>query len=130
MEASARIADFEHFWPFYVSQHRRPGTRALHFAGSTIALALIAIFAVTGRPALLAWALVAGYGFAWIGHYFIEKNRPATFQYPLWSLAGDMKMYALMWRGRMAVEVDRLTRMPDTSDASTVVDAPPPARRS
>jgi len=83
MEADSRIPDFERFWPFYVSQHGRPGTRALHFAGLTLALLLIVTSLAAGRPSLLLWALLAGYGFAWVGHFFIEKNRPATFQYPL-----------------------------------------------
>jgi hypothetical protein len=108
MDADPRIPDFGEFWPFYVSQHRRPGTRALHFAGLTIAFTLIATSAATGRAFLLMWALLAGYGFAWVGHFFIEKNRPATFQYPLWSLAGDLKMYALMWQGRMSEEAERV----------------------
>ena len=112
METHARIADFESFWPFYVSQHRRRGTRALHFLGTTLALLLIGTAAAAGRPVLYAWAIFAGYFFAWIGHFFIEKNRPATFQYPLWSLAGDFKMYGLMWRGRMEAEVERLTAHP------------------
>lgn len=108
MERAARIPDFESFWPFYVSQHRRRGTRALHFIGTTLALLFAAAAAGTGRPYLLLWALFSGYFFAWIGHFFIEKNRPATFQYPLWSLAGDFKMYSLMWRGRMGEQVSRL----------------------
>ena len=105
MERLARIADFETFWPFYLSQHRKPGTRALHFIGTTLSLLLLAAAALTGRLYFILWAVVAGYLFAWIGHFFIEKNRPATFQYPLWSLAGDFKMYALMWRGRMTEEL-------------------------
>jgi hypothetical protein len=104
------IDDFEGFWPFYVGQHSRPGTRALHFLGTTLALALLLGAIVFARPYLVAWALVCGYGFAWVGHYFIEKNRPATFQYPLWSLRGDFRMYALMWRGRMGAEVELCRR--------------------
>jgi len=88
MAPDGRILDFEQFWPFYVSQHSRSGTRALHFGGTTFAL-LLALSAVVGsRPFLWPWALVAGYGFASIGHVFIEKNRPATFTHPLWSFMG------------------------------------------
>lgn len=104
---TARIADFERFWPFYVSQHSRSGTRALHFAGTTLSLLLLAASLATLRPFLLVWAILAGYSFAWIGHFFVEKNRPATFQYPLWSLRGDFRMYGLMWRGRMSAEAER-----------------------
>jgi hypothetical protein len=104
----SKIPDFESFWPFYVAQHSRPGTRALHFAGTTLALLFLAAGAATLRPYLLAWALFSGYAFAWVGHFFVEKNRPATFQYPLWSLRGDFRMYAMMWRGRMGAEARRL----------------------
>jgi len=102
------IEDFGDFWPFYVGQHARRGTRALHFVGTTLALVLLLGAVVFARPDLLAWALVSGYAFAWVGHFFVEKNRPATFRYPLWSLRGDFRMYALMWRGRMSAEIDLL----------------------
>jgi len=102
------IEDFGDFWPFYVGQHSRRGTRALHFVGTTLALVLLLGAVVFARPDLLAWALVSGYAFAWVGHFFVEKNRPATFRYPLWSLRGDFRMYALMWRGRMSAEIELL----------------------
>ena len=102
------IRTFEDFWPFYVSQHRRHGTRVLHFIGTTLGLLFLGRALSTASPTYVLWALVAGYGFAWIGHYFIEKNRPATFTYPLWSFLGDVRMYGLMWRGKMTAEVERL----------------------
>jgi hypothetical protein len=111
MDPAGRLASYgslEEFWPFYVSQHRRRGTRALHFAGTTLGFVSLAPAIVTSRPLFVLWGLVAAYGLAWIGHFFIEKNRPATFQYPLWSFLGDMKMYALMWRGGMTAEAERL----------------------
>jgi len=96
-----RLRTFEEFWPFYVSQHRRPSTRALHFAGTTMVLgALLAAVALRSWWWLLA-APVLGYGPAWVGHFFFEKNRPATFTYPLWSLRGDNRMWRLMLLGRM-----------------------------
>jgi hypothetical protein len=97
---------YEEFWPFYVSQHMHPRTRALHFAGTALVLASLAA-AVLVSPAWLLMAPVAGYGFAWIGHFFVEKNRPATFTYPLWSLRGDFRMFRLMLVGRMEPEVRR-----------------------
>jgi hypothetical protein len=101
-----RLTTFEEFWPFYVSQHSRASTRALHFAGTTMVLGSLAAGVLVAPPyALLAFVL--GYGPAWIGHFFFEKNRPATFTYPLWSLRGDLRMYGLMLTGRMAPEVDR-----------------------
>jgi len=105
---SGRIPTFEEFWPFYVSQHSKYGTRLFHFIGTSLGLILFAAAVLTLRPFLVLWALVAAYGFAWIGHFFIEKNRPATFQYPLWSFLGDLKMYGLMWRGEMEAEAERL----------------------
>ena len=80
----------------------------MHFAGTTLGLlwAAGAAGGMGGRFYLVG--LVNAYGFAWIGHYFIEKNRPATFTYPLWSLLGDFRMYGLMWRGKMTAEVECL----------------------
>ena len=89
----ARITTFREFWPYYVREHAKPITRALHFIGSTFVLALVATALVTGRLWLLAAMPVVGYGFAWIGHFGFEKNRPATFRYPLYSLLGDWVMY-------------------------------------
>ena len=101
---------FADFWPFYLGEHSRPATRALHFAGTTLGLSLLVAGIVVGRPRLFLAALVAAYGLAWIGHFFVERNRPATFQHPWWSLAGDFKMYGLMWRGRLADELARIGR--------------------
>ena len=106
------IQSFEDFWPFYVSQHRRHGTRVLHFIGTTLALLLLGRAISSASPVWILWSLVAGYGFAWIGHFFVEKNRPATFAYPLWSFRGDVRMYGLMWRGKMTAEVERLGHSP------------------
>ena len=101
-----RFRTYEEFWPFYVAQHSRPGTRALHFLGTTLVLATL----LTGALLAPSWALLApvvGYGPAWIGHFFVERNRPATFTYPWWSLRGDFRMFFLMLSGRMGPEVER-----------------------
>jgi hypothetical protein len=101
-----RLASYEAFWPFYVSQHLDSTNRRLHFAGTT----LVIVSLVAGVFSSPAWALaapVAGYGFAWIGHFFFEKNKPATFTYPLWSLRGDFRMYRLTCLGRMGPEIAR-----------------------
>jgi hypothetical protein len=108
MSGERRIETFSEFWPFYLSQHRNPGTRALHLAGSGAGLLLTASAIARRRPAYLLYGLAAGYGLAWIGHFFIEKNRPATFRYPLWSLLGDWKMFALACRGRLGAEAERV----------------------
>jgi hypothetical protein len=99
---------FDEFWPHYVHAHRNPVNRALHYVGTTAALGTVATAAVTLNPSLLLLAPVAGYGPAWVGHFFFEKNKPATFSNPLWSLRGDFKMYVLALRGKMAAEVERV----------------------
>jgi hypothetical protein len=101
---------FAEFWPFYVREHSLPACRALHFIGSTLAIAVIVVAALYSPWLLLAVPLV-GYGFAWFGHFAIEKNRPASFRYPLWSLIADWKMWALMLTGRMRKEVEKVTRV-------------------
>jgi hypothetical protein len=101
-----RLESFEEFWPYYVAQHSRAATRRLHFAGTTMVLGALAA-AVLVSPWWALAAPVLGYGPAWFGHFFVEKNRPATFTYPLWSLRGDVRMYGLMLVGRMRPEVER-----------------------
>ena len=105
--AERELKTFAEFWPHYVREHSRPATRWLHAAGTLTGIALLIFFAATGRWLWLPLALVPGYGFAWAGHFFVEHNRPATFKHPLWSLAGDYKMVALMLVGRMGEEVAR-----------------------
>ena len=101
-----RLTSYEAFWPFYVSQHLDPTNRGLHFVGTSLVWACLAA-ALLVSPGWLVAAPVAGYGFAWVGHFFFERNRPATFTYPLWSLRGDFRMYRLMLLGRMAPELAR-----------------------
>jgi len=97
-----RYQSFAEFWPYYLNEHSKPATRALHAVGSLAAIAaLIALFAI-GRWWLFPLAFVPGYAFAWIGHFFVEKNRPATFTYPVWSFVGDWKMLALMLTGKLS----------------------------
>ena len=96
-----RYESFAEFWPFYVAEHSQPATRVLHLIGTTLGVALVVYFIATGRWWLILLALVPGYGFAWLAHFVVEKNRPATFKYPLWSLMGDYKMIGLMLTGRM-----------------------------
>ena len=96
-----RYQSFAEFWPFYVAEHSRPGTRVLHLLGTTLGVALVIYFIATGRWWLFLFGFIPGYGFAWLAHFLIEKNRPATFKYPLWSFMGDYKMIALMLTGKI-----------------------------
>ena len=102
------IETFDDFWPHYVHAHRNPVNRALHYVGTTAALGSVATAAHTLNPLWLLAAPVAGYAPAWVGHFDFEKNRPATFGHPLWSLRGDLKMYSLALRGKMGEEVVRV----------------------
>lgn len=99
---------FESFWPFYVQEHKHPLNRRLHFLGTSLALGCVANAALRRKPRWLLLAPLAGYFFAWIGHFLVEKNRPATFKYPLESLRGDFKMFGLMATGRMNDELQRV----------------------
>lgn len=101
MAIDKRYATFAEFYPFYLSEHANPTCRRLHFVGTTLAIACLVALVVTGNPWWLLAAPVAGYGFAFIGHFAFEKNRPATFTYPLYSLIGDGVMYRDMLTGRI-----------------------------
>lgn len=105
--AMASFDTYEQFWPFYLGEHRRRATRTLHFAGTGLGLALCAAAVVSGDWRLLLGGLVAGYGLAWLGHFLVERNRPATFRYPLWSLYSDFRMLALALTGRLAGELKK-----------------------
>ncbi len=98
---SKRFASFAEFYPFYLSEHSQRSTRRIHFVGSSLGLFLFLASLVTGSIGLFVLAMIAGYGFAWIGHFVFEKNRPATFQYPLWSLMGDGKMFWQILTGKI-----------------------------
>ncbi len=102
------ITSFETFWPFYLGEHSLASTRWWHFTGTSVALLNLVYAAVTLTPWYLLSALISGYAFAWVSHFFIEKNKPASFKYPLWSFAADWKMWALMLTGRITPELTRL----------------------
>jgi hypothetical protein len=92
---------FADFWPHYLGEHSKLANRVMHCLGSLIAIAFVLLAIAAGKWWLFPLAAVPGYAFAWAGHFFIEKNRPATFTHPLWSLRGDWKMLSLMLTGRL-----------------------------
>ena len=99
--SAQRYATFTDFYPFYLSEHSNRTCRRLHFAGTSIGLdCLVTAFATQNFWWLLA-GLVSGYAFAWVGHYFFEHNRPATFSYPFYSFLGDWVMWKDMLSGRI-----------------------------
>ena len=92
-KSTSRFSTFREFYPFYLSEHANPTCRRLHFIGSTLVL-LVAVVAIVERDARWLWlAPLAGYGFAWAGHFFFEQNRPATVSHPLYSFVGDWAMF-------------------------------------
>ena len=104
---------FSEFWPYYLGEHRSPLNRGLHYVGTSTALVTLATLVVHGRWWAPLVGLLIGYGFAWVGHFFIENNKPASFRYPLWSFLADIKMLRYKLTGRMAAEMTRLYGSPN-----------------
>lgn len=92
---------FADFFPYYLAEHANPTCRRLHYVGTVFATSLFLYALLTGTWWMIILYPVVGYGFAWTGHFFFEKNRPATFDYPRWSLLGDYKMLWLAATGRL-----------------------------
>jgi hypothetical protein len=102
-----RYQTLEEFWPYYVREHSNPLTRELHFIGNTNLFLWLLLALLRRSPKLGVFAVASSYAVAWIGHFFVEQNRPATFRYPIWSAICDMVMYVKMWRGEMDAEVEK-----------------------
>jgi hypothetical protein len=110
--ANAEKMTFAEFWPYYLAEHSRPVTRALHLLATLAWMALLAAAIVARTWWLLLLMPVAAYGLAWFSHFFLERNRPATFKHPLYSLLADHKMALYMVSGRMGAELARLSIKP------------------
>jgi hypothetical protein len=115
---SERMTTYAEFWSYYLREHGHPGSRALHYLGSVCGLASLAA-AVLVSPWFLLVGLVVGYGPAWIGHFVVEKNKPATFGHPFWSLISDYRMFGLALVGRLRPELKRAKLGPEISQQLT-----------
>jgi hypothetical protein len=113
------ITNYREFWDFYVREHSKPATRILHFVGTSLGLILLAWFVWSGRWCYFPLFVLVGYTFAWFAHFVVEKNRPATFKYPLWSFVSDFKMMWYMITGRMDREVERVSQGVNRRDTET-----------
>jgi hypothetical protein len=103
--ASERITTYRDFYPFYLREHSDPLNRALHYIGTTLVFGVLAVSVYFQNYWLLFLMPVMGYGFAWVGHFFVEHNRPATFTYPLWSLISDYVMYFRFLTGKLSKDL-------------------------
>ncbi|MEQ1438098.1 DUF962 domain-containing protein [Fontimonas sp. SYSU GA230001] len=101
MTTTAEYRTLDEFYPFYLGEHSNRTCRRLHFIGSSLGLAIMAYALATQTWALIAVALVQGYAWAWVGHFFFEHNKPATFKYPWLSFQGDWKMWWQMLTGKI-----------------------------
>lgn len=100
------MKSFADFYPFYLQEHSTRGCRALHYIGTTGVIALAMAAVILGEPKLVIGFPLVGYSFAWVGHFGIEKNRPATFKHPLWSLRADFVMYFEWLSGRLGKSLE------------------------
>lgn len=98
-----QFSSFNAFYRFYLSEHQNIPCRRLHFLGSTLGLLCLIQAIIQLAPVFVLYGLLAGYACAWVGHFFFEKNKPASFKHPLKSFMGDWRMYADIWRGRISM---------------------------
>jgi hypothetical protein len=98
---------FEEFWPYYLRAHSKPTTRAIHVFGTLAAGAALLAYAATGKAQYIALALASSYGPAWLSHFHIERNTPATFGHPLWSIRADVLMTCKWLAGTLDAELAR-----------------------
>lgn len=101
-----KFNSFAEFYPHYLREHRHPICRLLHYIGSTLVILTLYLAISTGSYTLLFALPVIGYGFAWIGHFFVEKNRPATFTYPFYSFIGDWVMFKDFLTGNIGKKLE------------------------
>ena len=95
-----KYKNFKDFYPYYISEHSHKTTKLLHFIGTTFSLYFLINFFLSFEIKFIFFSLISGYGFAWVAHFFVEKNKPATFTYPLYSCVADHLMYIEILRGK------------------------------
>ena len=105
MNDGSTIQSFEEFWPAYLQAHSKPATRMAHYLGGLIAIGLLAAFIATSDPTFLFIAILTIYAFAWISHFAIQHNKPASFRHPLWSARSGCRMFGLWIVGRLKSEL-------------------------
>jgi hypothetical protein len=103
-----RIERYSDFWPVYLAEHSKPLTRVLHFVGTSLGLYVWAMGIFLHQVWAIPAGLVCGYAFAWVAHFFVQKNKPLTFKYPLWSFVSDFRMWGMMMARRLGPELQRL----------------------
>ena len=102
-----RYTTYRDFFPHYLREHSKKETRLMHYCGTAFSNVLLIFLLITQNYYLIPLVLITGYGPAWIAHFFIEHNKPATFQYPLWSYIGDHHMIWLMLTGRLKLAMSQ-----------------------
>ncbi len=113
------IASFDDFWPYYLREHLDSTCRLFHYVGSIWGLLCVLNLFTTGSVLWLVYGIVGGYGMAWLGHFVFEKNKPATFQYPLWSFMGDWRMLWLWLSGGLDAEIEKVKTLPSLKDVTS-----------
>jgi len=117
---NAIITSYSEFWDFYVQEHSLPLTRLLHFIGTSLGIILLVWFIARGTWYYFPVFFIVGYAFAWFAHFFVEKNKPASFKYPFWSFISDFKMMWYMITGRMSGEVERVSNRNFTAETQRI----------
>jgi hypothetical protein len=107
-----RFPSYREFWPFYLREHSKPETRLIHFLGTGGSMLALIVALATQFWWLLIAVPIAGYAPAWIAHFFVEHNRPATFKYPFWSLISDFRMFFIWCAGELEPELQRAGVLP------------------
>jgi hypothetical protein len=111
MAAEKKYKSFWSFYPYYLTEHSDTTNRTLHFIGTALLIVILIVAVAIQKWWMLALIPVVGYGFAWVGHFFIEKNRPATFTYPVYSLGSDFVMFWHILTGQINKKMEEAKKI-------------------